>query len=88
MIISESWHKSISENVAHYEKKNTNNFNIYENIWTNNKTKYSRNASVLMFIESKYSVIWILDSMLKCLLIWYCYFYDLLSSYTYNLDLI
>lgn len=60
MIILEPWHKSLSEKCNMLQEENKNNFNIYESIWTNSHTEYSRNTSVLKFIACKYPVILIL----------------------------
>ena len=60
---------------------------IYENIWANRSTEYSRNSNILNFTAHKYPVILILYGVLKCLIIRGCYVHNLLSFYIYNLEL-
>lgn len=60
---------------------------IYENIWANRNTDYSRNGSILNFTAHKYPVILILYGVLKCLIIRCCCVHDLLSFYIYYLEL-
>lgn len=47
MILSESWHKCISESTENY-KKSANNLNIYDTVLTNDWAGYWRNLRVPM----------------------------------------
>jgi hypothetical protein len=61
-------------------EENTNNFNNYEHILTNHKTKYSRNSNALTSKASDHKEILILETVLNCLIIWCCCSHDLLPS--------
>ena len=82
MIILVFWHKPISEKHGIRRKQI-----IYENIWANRNTEYSRNGNILNFTAHKYPVILILYGVLKCLIIRGCYAHNLLSFYIDNLEL-